>query len=87
MTCHLPGPLVIMVQVQLSGPLARTSFATSASVEVRSPKLLQVQFRQGRVATPQLLQDVALPQSLEVLGRQVDISPLQVGGRAGAEGE
>ncbi|GAB4821945.1 hypothetical protein N2152v2_008991 [Parachlorella kessleri] len=64
-------------KVQLSGPLARTSFATSASVEVRSPKLLQVQFRQGRVATPQLLQDVALPQSLDVLGRQVDISPLQ----------
>jgi hypothetical protein len=71
-----PAPLP---QVQLSGPLVRTSFATSASVEVRSPKLLQVQFREGRVATPELLQDVALPASLEVLGQRVDLAPLQVG--------
>lgn len=64
-------------KIQLSGPLVRTSFATSASVEVRSPKLLQVKFREGRVATPELLQDVALPQSLEVLGQRVDLSPVQ----------
>lgn len=80
-----------VVQVQLSGPLVRTSFATSASVEVRSPKLLQVQFQEGRVATPELLQDVELPASLELAGQQVDLKPLQVredgeGSRAGEGG-
>lgn len=39
---------------------------------------MQVKFREGRVATPELLQDVALPQSLEVLGQRVDLSPVQV---------
>lgn len=57
-----------LVQVVLSGPLARTSFAANASVEVRSPKLLQVQFREGRLATPELLQ-VRAAVRLGCLGR------------------
>ena len=44
-----------------------------------SPKLLQVSFEEGRVATPQLLADLTLPTSLDILGQQVDLAPLQVG--------
>ena len=58
---------------------SKTSLSATASFEVRSPKLLQVSFEEGRVATPQLLADLTLPTSLDILGQQVDLAPLQVG--------
>lgn len=61
---------------------SKTALSATASFEVRSPKLLQVSFQEGRVATPQLLEDLQLPSSLELLGQQVDLAPLQVGHRA-----
>lgn len=48
---------------------------------MRSPKLLQIAFQEGRVATPQLLADLQLPSSLELMGQSVDLAPLQVRGR------
>jgi hypothetical protein len=56
---------------------SKTALSASASFEVRSPKLLQVSFEEGRVATPQLLADLQLPASLDVLGQRVDLAPLQ----------
>lgn len=59
-------------------PRSKTALSATASFEVRSPKLLQVKFEEGRVATPQLLSDLALPSSLELLGQRVDLAPVQV---------
>jgi hypothetical protein len=64
-------------RVALSAPLSRTSLAATASFEVRSPKLLQVQFVEGQVATPELLADFELPAEVEVLGQRVDLAPLR----------
>jgi hypothetical protein len=64
-------------RVQLSAPFSRTSLAATAAVEVRSPKLLSVMFQEGRIATPELLADFAIPSTLEVMGQQVDLAPLQ----------
>lgn len=63
-------------KVQLSWPLAKTSLAASADFEVRSPKLLQIEFKRGQIATPELISDLHLPSSLEVMGQTVDLSPL-----------
>ena len=64
-------------QVALTVPFSRTSFSTSASFEVRSPKRLQVRFERGTVATPELLQDVELPDSVSVLGQPIDLTSLK----------
>ncbi|KAK9908266.1 hypothetical protein WJX75_005120 [Coccomyxa subellipsoidea] len=64
-------------KVQLTVPFSRTSFSTTASFEVRSPKRLQVRFERGTVATPELLQDVELPSSVSVLGQPVDLTSLK----------
>ncbi len=65
-------------QVQLSVPFAQTAVSTRAAFEVRSPKLLNVRFEQGTVATPQLLEGVELPNTVSVMGQTVDLTPLQV---------
>lgn len=72
-------PLAMTVEnrVELQAPLSKTELSATASFEVRSPKLLQVSFEEGRVATPQLLSDLALPSSLDILGQQIDLAPLQ----------
>lgn len=64
-------------RIQLSAPFSRTSLAATAAFEVRSPKLLQVQFQEGQVATPELLADFELPQTVDVLGNSVDLGPLR----------
>jgi hypothetical protein len=58
---------------------SKTALSATASFEVRSPKLLQISFEEGRVATPTLLADLQLPSTLDLMGQQVDLSPLQVG--------
>jgi hypothetical protein len=63
--------------LQLSVPFSRTSLGATAAFEVRSPKLLQVQFNEGRVATPELLSDFELPATVDVLGQTVDLTLLQ----------
>lgn len=64
-------------KVQLSVPLSRTSFSTSASFEVRSPKRLQIRFERGAIQTPQLLSDIELPSQLSVLGQNLDLTELK----------
>jgi hypothetical protein len=63
-------------KIQLSWPLARTSLAATADFEVRSPKLLQVQFKEGQIATPKITSDLTLPSSIDFMGQTVDMSPL-----------
>lgn len=69
--------LTVENEVQLTVPFSRTSFSTTASFEVRSPKRLQVRFERGTVATPELLQDVELPSSVSVLGQPIDLTSLK----------
>ncbi|KAI3435955.1 hypothetical protein D9Q98_002013 [Chlorella vulgaris] len=64
-------------RVELQGPGSKTALSATASFEVRSPKLLQISFEEGRVATPTLLADLQLPSTLDLMGQQVDLSPLQ----------
>lgn len=64
-------------RVELIAPLSKTSLSATASFEVRSPKLLQVKFEEGRLATPELLGEVSLPSSVEIAGQLVDLAPLQ----------
>lgn len=64
-------------RVQLTAPFSRTSVAATASFDIRSPKLLQVDFKEGQVATPELLSDFELPSQMDVLGQTVDLDPLK----------
>jgi hypothetical protein len=67
------------VQVPLSGPLAKSSLRTTASFEVRSPKRLQLRLTSGAVATPELTGNLQLPDSLSVLGQNIDLSQVGAG--------
>ena len=58
-------------------PLSKTSVSTSANLEVRSPKRLQVKFNQGSIATLQLLDNVDIPGELSIMGQRVDLQPIQ----------
>ena len=64
--------------VDLSVPLSKTSLTTSAVLEVRSPKRLQVRFNEGSIATPQLLDNIEIPASIQILGQSIDLQPAQV---------
>ncbi|KAG6557915.1 hypothetical protein Mapa_000093 [Marchantia paleacea] len=63
--------------VSFSGPLATTSFSTSATFEVRSPKRVQVKFEEGIIGTPQLTDSIEIPDNVEVLGQKVDLVAFQ----------
>ncbi|XP_021766820.1 plastid-lipid-associated protein, chloroplastic-like [Chenopodium quinoa] len=67
--------------VQFSGPLATTSLSTNAKFEVRSPKRVQVSFRyqiiEGVIGTPQITDSVVLPENVEFLGQNIDLTPLK----------
>ncbi|KAF8071169.1 YPTC6 [Scenedesmus sp. PABB004] len=63
--------------VSLAAPLSRTTVSTTASFEVRSPKRLQVRFEQGRIASPELIADVEVPESVSVLGQSLDLSTVR----------
>ena len=58
-------------------PLSRTAVSTTASFEVRSPKRLAIQFERGAIATPELLSDISIPESISVLGQTVDLTPVR----------
>lgn len=64
-------------KAQISVPLSRTAVSTTASFEVRSPKRLQVRFERGSIQTPQLLADIEVPYSVNVLGQTVDLSQVR----------
>jgi hypothetical protein len=66
-----------VLQVALTVPFSRTSFTTTASFEVRSPKRLQLRLTKGGIQTPELLTDIELPANITVLGQAVDLSSLK----------
>ncbi|CAL9195026.1 unnamed protein product [Musa hybrid cultivar] len=61
--------------VKFSGPLATTSVTTNAKFEVRSPKRVQIKFEEGIIGTPQLTADIVIPDKVEFLGQNIDLSP------------
>ncbi|CAL5344445.1 hypothetical protein CsSME_00032655 [Camellia sinensis var. sinensis] len=63
--------------VLFSGPLATTSFSTNAKFEVRSPKRVQIKFEEGIVGTPQLTDSIVLPENVEFLGQNIDLTPFK----------
>jgi len=68
--------LTVENKVQLTVPFTRTSFSTTASFEVRSPKRLQLKLEKGGIQTPELLGDIELPSTLSVLGQAIDLTQL-----------
>lgn len=46
-------------------------------VQVRSPKRVQINFEEGQFSTPQLVDDLQLPATLELGGQTLDLAPLQ----------
>ncbi|XP_009398685.2 probable plastid-lipid-associated protein 2, chloroplastic [Musa acuminata AAA Group] len=62
--------------VKLLGPLATTSVTTSAKFEVRSPKRVQIKFEEGIIGTPQLTDNIVIPDKVEFLGQSLDLSLL-----------
>lgn len=63
--------------VQFSGPLATTSISTNAKFEVRSPKRVQIKFQEGIISTPQLTDSIELPENVEFLGQNIDLTPFK----------
>lgn len=59
------------------GPLATTSVTTNAKFEVRSPKRVQIKFEEGIIGTPQLTDSLVFPESVEFLGKTIDLSPIK----------
>ncbi|RRT36570.1 hypothetical protein B296_00022031 [Ensete ventricosum] len=78
--------------VKFLGLLTTTSVTTSAKFEVRSPKRVQVssidcsvlftvvsnqiKLEEGIIGTPQLTDNIAIPNKVEFLGQSLDLSPL-----------
>lgn len=63
--------------VRLSVPFSKTSVGSTANFDVRSPKLLEIEFTDGRISTPELMSDFELPDSVEVAGQTVDLTVLK----------
>lgn len=77
-TQMIDGPgMTVENKIQISVPFSRTSFSTSAAFEVSSPKRLRLQIKSGNIATPELLEDIDLPDSVSLMGQTIDLSPLK----------
>ena len=63
--------------VGLTVPFSRTSFSTTASFEIRSPKRLQLRLTKTGIQTPELLTDLELPSNISIMGQFVDLSQLK----------
>ena len=60
--------------MQITVPFTRTSFSTTAKLEVRSPSRLQVKFEEGIIRTPELLKDIEIPSTMTIMGQTIDTS-------------
>ncbi|KAG1327188.1 putative protein argonaute 16 [Cocos nucifera] len=69
--------LTVQNSVQFAGPLATTSVTTNAKFEVRSPKRVQIKFEEGIIGTPQLTDSIVIPEKVELLGQNIDLSPFK----------
>jgi len=67
----------VLNKVQVTAPFTSTTVAAQASIEVRSPKRLQVKFNQGTLSTPTITESLEIPANINVLGQTVDLKPLQ----------
>ncbi|XP_042445067.1 probable plastid-lipid-associated protein 2, chloroplastic [Zingiber officinale] len=67
----------VVNSVKFAGPLATTSLTTNAKFEIRSPKRVQIKFEEGIVGTPQLTDDIVVPDKVEFLGQNIDLSPFK----------
>lgn len=63
--------------VLFAGPLATTSISTNAKFEVRSPKRVQLKFEEGIIGTPQLTDSIELPENVQFLGQNIDLTPVK----------
>lgn len=66
----------VVNKVQLLLPGMSTALSTVATYEVASPKRLQYTISKGVIQTPELLQSLELPATINVMGQTVDITPL-----------
>ncbi|MED6144481.1 prolyl aminopeptidase [Stylosanthes scabra] len=63
--------------VRFAGPLTTTSISTNAKFEVRSPKRVQIKFDEGVIGTPQLTDSLVIPENVEFLGQNIDLTPFK----------
>lgn len=61
-------------KVEISVPFSKTSIESKASFDVRSPKLLEITFTDGKISTPELMSDFELPSSVDIAGQIIDLS-------------
>lgn len=66
-----------VLQIEISVPFSKTSFGTNASFEVSSPKRLRFQVKSGNISTPELVEDIELPDTVSLMGQTVDLTPLK----------
>ncbi|KAK3242622.1 hypothetical protein CYMTET_47686 [Cymbomonas tetramitiformis] len=64
-------------KLEIITPLSRGFVSSTANFEVRSAKRLQIKFVEGKIGTPKLLEDIPLPDKLELGGQSLDLSPLK----------
>lgn len=63
--------------VRFAGPLTTTSISTNAKFEIRSPKRVQIKFEEGIIGTPQLTDSLVIPENVEFLGQNIDLTPFK----------
>jgi len=64
-------------QVGITVPLQRTALSAKSVFEVCSPKRLHLKLEEGKIQTPELINDLDLPDTLAVLGQSVDLTQLK----------
>ncbi|XP_073133096.1 plastoglobulin-1, chloroplastic [Henckelia pumila] len=69
--------LTIENSTTLSTPTINLSFSASASFEIRSPSRIQVEFKEGSFNPPEIKSSVDLPESINILGQNINLSSVQ----------
>jgi hypothetical protein len=64
-------------KVEFTVPFSKTSIGSTATFDVRSPKLLEIEFTDGKISTPELMSDFELPDSVEIAGQTVELTMLK----------
>mmetsp|Transcript_4824 Transcript_4824/g.30645 ORF Transcript_4824/g.30645 Transcript_4824/m.30645 type:complete len:342 (+) Transcript_4824:2343-3368(+) len=64
-------------KAELKTPVVTGSVGATASFEIRSPTRLQIKFNESTLYTPQPVDSLEIPSSLEIFGQRVDIAPLR----------
>eukprot|EP00193_Tetraselmis_chui_P016341 CAMPEP_0177777844 /NCGR_PEP_ID=MMETSP0491_2-20121128/15608_1 /TAXON_ID=63592 /ORGANISM="Tetraselmis chuii, Strain PLY429" /LENGTH=315 /DNA_ID=CAMNT_0019297019 /DNA_START=99 /DNA_END=1046 /DNA_ORIENTATION=+ len=64
-------------KVQVTVPFSSTTVAAQAAIEVRSPKRLQVKFKQGTIKTPTITDSLEIPSTFSFMGQTLDLTAIQ----------